>query len=65
MAKLQGKSALITGAAAGLGKGIAEVYAKYGARLCLADTSPDVDATAQALRDTYGAEVITAIVDAP
>ena len=48
MAKLQGKSTLITGAAAGLGKGIAEVY---------------VDATAQALRDTYGAEVITAIVD--
>ena len=63
MAKLQGKSALITGAAVGLGKGIAEVYAKYGARLCLADTSPDVDVTAQALRDTYGAEVITAIVD--
>ena len=33
MAKLDGKTALITGAAVGLGAGIAEVYAKYGARL--------------------------------
>ena len=33
MAKLDNKVALITGAAAGLGKGIALVYAKYGALL--------------------------------
>ena len=32
MAKLEGKVALITGAAVGLGEGIAEVYAKYGAK---------------------------------
>ena len=30
MAKLDGKVALITGAAVGLGQGIASVYAKYG-----------------------------------
>lgn len=35
MAKLDGKVALITGAALGLGQGIASVYAKYGAKLCL------------------------------
>ena len=32
MAKLNGKVALITGAAVGLGEGIAEAYAKYGAK---------------------------------
>lgn len=32
MAKLDGKVALITGAAAGLGEGIASAYAKYGAK---------------------------------
>ena len=33
MAKLDGKVALITGAAAGLGEGISTAYAKYGAKL--------------------------------
>ena len=47
MAKLDGKTALITGAAVGLGAGIAEVYAKYGARL----------------RQEYGAEIITAVAN--
>ena len=42
MAKLDGKVALITGAAAGLGEGISIAYAKYGAKLiiCLLYTSP-------------------------
>ena len=33
MAKLDGKVALITGAAAGLGEGISNPYAKYGEKL--------------------------------
>ncbi|HCJ13888.1 MAG TPA: NAD(P)-dependent oxidoreductase, partial [Erysipelotrichaceae bacterium] len=37
MKKLEGKVALITGAAMGLGEGIAEVYAKYGAKICMVD----------------------------
>ena len=37
MAKLNGKVALITGAAVGLGEGIAEAYAKYGAKICMVD----------------------------
>ena len=39
MAKLDGKVAIITGAAAGLGEGIATAYAKYGAKLCMVDLS--------------------------
>ena len=44
MAKLDGKVALITGAAAGLGEGIAMAYAKYGAKLIMVDLSPSVEA---------------------
>ncbi len=43
MAKLDGKVALITGAAAGLGEGIATAYAKYGAKLVMVDLSPSVE----------------------
>ncbi len=63
MAKLDGKIALITGAAVGLGAGIAEVYAGYGARLCLVDIDAAVEETAACLRQEYGAEIITALVD--
>ncbi len=63
MAKLDGKTALITGAAVGLGAGIAEVYAKYGARLCLVDVDAAVEETAARLRQEYGAEIITAVAN--
>ncbi len=63
MAKLDGKVALITGAAFGLGEGIAEVYAKYGAKLMMVDLSPEVEKTAERLRKEYNAEIITAVAD--
>lgn len=63
MAKLDGKIALITGAAVGLGEGIAEVYAGYGAKLCLVDVDAAVEETAARLRREYAAEIITAVVD--
>ena len=44
--KLEGKVAIITGAAAGLGEGIAETYVKYGAKICMVDLDPNVDKTA-------------------
>ncbi len=58
MAKLTGKVAVITGAAMGIGAGIASVYAKYGAKLALIDVSPQLESFAESLR-REGAEVIT------
>ncbi|NMM94831.1 SDR family oxidoreductase UcpA [Bifidobacterium oedipodis] len=64
MAKLDGKVALITGAAAGLGEGIAEVYAKYGAKICMVDLDPAVEATAERIRGMHpDAQIITAIAN--
>src|SRR5262249_23796384 len=37
MQRLAGKSAIITGAASGIGRGTAEVFAEHGARLALID----------------------------
>lgn len=59
MAKLDGKVAIITGAAAGLGEGISTAYAKYGAKICMFDLSDDVEQTAEKLRKEYNAEIIT------
>lgn len=63
MAKLSGKAALITGGAAGLGAGIAEAYARHGAKLCLVDLSPGVEETARKLQKEYGGEIITALAN--
>lgn len=63
MAKLTGKVALITGAAVGLGEGIATAYAKYGAKLCMVDLDPRVEQTADRLRKEYGAEIITVVAN--
>ena len=46
-----------------MGAGIAEVYAKYGARLCLVDVDAAVEETAARLRQEYGAEIITAVAN--
>ena len=62
--KLAGKSAIITGAAAGLGEGIAEVYAKYGANICMVDLSPEVERTAERIRGMYpDVRIITAVAN--
>ena len=63
MKKLEGKVAVITGAAVGLGKGIATVYAKYGAKLCMIDLLPEVEETAKELRKKYNTEIVTYIGD--
>ncbi len=53
---LEGRVALITGAAGGIASGVSEAFAAAGAKLILADLSERVHERAQALRDA-GAEV--------
>jgi 3-hydroxybutyrate dehydrogenase len=55
MASLEGKVALITGAASGLGKAIAELYAKNGAAVAIADINQQAaDAAAEEIRAAGG-----------
>ena len=63
MGKLDGKVALITGAAAGLGEGISEAYVKHGAKICMVDLSPSVEKTAERLRKEYNADIITVVAN--
>ena len=50
--RLQDKVAIVTGGARGIGRAIAEGYAREGARVCIADI--DYDAAAETARDTGG-----------
>lgn len=60
MGKLDGKVALITGAAAGLGAGISEVYVKDGAKICMVGLHDTVNTTADKIREKYpDAQIIT------
>lgn len=53
--KLQGKSALVTGAASGIGKEIALAYAREGARVAIADLRLDAaEGTAEQIRAAGG-----------
>jgi 3-hydroxybutyrate dehydrogenase len=55
MTSLNGKVALITGAASGLGKAIAELYAKHGASVAIADINQQAaDAVAAEINATGG-----------
>ena len=50
--RLAGKIAVITGAGSGMGKAMAEMFAKEGAKLVLADISGKQDDVAAAIGDT-------------
>jgi NAD(P)-dependent dehydrogenase (short-subunit alcohol dehydrogenase family) len=65
--RLLGKSAVVTGAAAGIGRATAELFAREGARLVLADINADgLSALRDSLRDVTGdVTVVTADVSKP
>lgn len=57
---LRGKTAIITGAAQGLGEAIARAYAEHGMRLALIDVKADLlNETAARLRAAHGVDVFT------
>jgi len=63
MASLDGKVALITGAASGIGKAIAELYARHGAAVAIADINRDAaEATAAAI-NTAGGRALGVVMD--
>lgn len=62
MNRLDGKVCIVTGAASGIGKRIAEVYAKAGGRVAIADLKLDAaEAAAQAIRDDGGEAIAVAM----
>lgn len=58
--RLQGKTALVTGAASGFGKGIAETFAREGAKVAVVDLN---EAGAQAVAAELGGDAIAIACD--
>ncbi|MBT5648502.1 MAG: SDR family NAD(P)-dependent oxidoreductase, partial [Rhodospirillaceae bacterium] len=67
MARLTGKTAIVTGAAQGIGAVYAKALAQEGAKVCLSDildTAPAVDAIREAGGDAIGMETDVTDMDA-
>lgn len=61
--KLDGKTAVITGGAMGIGKGIVEVYLKYGANVIILDYNEALTNTLTELNAKYPGKITGFIVD--
>lgn len=62
MKRLEGKTALISGAASGIGRASAILFAAEGAHVVLLDRAPAVEETAATIRDT-GSQAIALVDD--
>ena len=54
MARMKDKVAIVTGAASGIGRASAKLFAAEGAKIVAVDRSKDVDATVKAIQDAGG-----------
>jgi NAD(P)-dependent dehydrogenase (short-subunit alcohol dehydrogenase family) len=54
MKRLEGKSALVTGAASGIGRASAILFASHGARVVCVDRAPEVEATRAQIAEAGG-----------
>ena len=63
MKRLEGKSAVVTGAASGIGRASSILFAQHGASVVCVDRSPEMEATAAAIRNA-GGRAIALIKDA-
>jgi NAD(P)-dependent dehydrogenase (short-subunit alcohol dehydrogenase family) len=57
MGRLEGKSVIVTGAASGIGRASAELFAREGARLVIFDKSENVHKTAETIMAAGGAVI--------
>ncbi len=63
MKRLEGKTAVITGAASGIGRASSILFASHGARVVVVDQSPNVQATADEINKA-GGRAIARVADA-
>src|SRR5678816_561057 len=63
MKRLESRVAIVTGAAGGIGKGIAEEYAREGAQVCILDRNAAGAETARAEIETAGGRAKAYAVD--